>query len=272
MKGVVLVEFGAPSNASELREFLQNLTNHVPTDEELKSASKKYEQIKGSPLREKVEILSKSLAELHEGLDVSYAFLYNKPLLATVIDTKVKSGLDSITILPLFNFYSMRTAAEIDRAIKKYSKVTRVIWQAYSADCLANLWGEKLKADTEKLNDFEVIFTAHSIPYEADSQYLQNFRAFAKRISASAGCINFTIGFQNSHKGWLGPSIYDLQLEPGKNAVVVPLSFLLPNMEILYDLDIEYSRYLEQNGHRYIRSGPPEDLNELAQCLASLLS
>ena len=271
MRSVILVEFGAPSNITELTEFLQNLTNHAPNYEELKNALKKYELINGSPLREKVEALSKALAGLDEGLDVSYAFLYNKPLLSDVIDLKLKSGIDEIKVLPLFNFYSRRTAADIDKAIKKYSKFTAVISQAYRADCLAGLWGERLKADIKKLNDFEVIFTAHSIPYDEDSQYLQNVRGFVERVGACAGIADFKIGFQNARRGWLGPSIYDLNLGNSKNVVVVPVSFMLPNMEILYDLDVEYSSYLMHNGHRYVRSGPPEDLNKLAVCLKSLL-
>jgi len=271
MKGVILVEFGAPSNRSELIEFLQNLTNHVPNDEELKNALKKYELINGSPLREKIETLSKAIAGLDEGIDVSYAFLYNEPFLSDIVDSKVKSGLDEIKVLPLFNFYSRRTAADIDKAIKKYSKFTAVVSQAYRAECLVSLWGERLKADIKKLNDFEVIFTAHSIPYGDDSQYMQNIRGFAEMVSASAGIADFKIGFQNTRKGWLGPSIYDLNLGSGKIAIVVPVSFLLPNMEILYDLDVEYSRYLKQNGYNYVRSGPPEDLNKLARCLKGLL-
>ena len=268
MKNLILVEFGAPSDQNELREFLHNLHGREPGIPELESASRKYVLSGGSPIRSKMQALRERLAGILDA-SVDYAFLYNKPYLADVVDASIRSGFKDIVILPLFTFYSRRTSMDIDKCANRDAKIKVV--QAYRIPCLADVWGNRLKSDINGLRDFMVVFTAHSIPASESDQYAESFRELAKKISASAGCTNYITGFQNSRRGWLGPSIYDLQPGPARNIVVVPLSFLLTNMEILYDLDIEYSQHIRQTGHTYIRSGPPDEGYELPACLASVV-
>ncbi len=115
------------------------------------------------------------------------------------------------------------------------------------------------------------MFTAHSIPVDAkgSAEYARNFYKFAEMISFFIRNRSYLVGFQNTHRGWLGPSIYDLPIGSHMEVVVVPLSFLLTNIEVLYDLYIEYSQHLHKMGYKYIRSGPPDDSRELVRCLAS---
>ncbi|MEM3701795.1 MAG: ferrochelatase, partial [Conexivisphaerales archaeon] len=268
MKSLTLVEFGAPSDKNELREFLRNLNGRDPDNSEIERALGKYMLSGGSPIRVKIQDLKVKLAGALD-FPVDYAFLYNKPYLSDVIESKISSGFDNIVILPLFTFYSKRTAEDIEQCTKGAGNAKVEVLQLYKIGCLAKVWSNRLKSDIKGLENLIVIFIAHSIPAGKSEQYEMSFRKFAEQISASAGCKNFLIGYQNSRNGWLGPSIYDLKLGTVRNVVAVPLSFLLTNMEILYDLDVEYSRYLKQTGHTYIRSGPPED--ELPACLASVV-
>lgn len=268
------MDFGAPSNADELRDFLTNMHNRSPTESELKNIMKKYELSGGSPIRIKIQGLREKLEEEIGGA-VDYAFLYNKPYLKDVIDYNIKTGIKNIMILPLFAFYSTKTALDIERNVSHYRDVAQIEIgpEALNIECMSDLWGRKLKTDLDKLDEPVVVFSAHSIPVttEGSAEYARSFYKFAEKISFFIGSTSYLAGFQNTHHGWLGPSIYDLPIGRHMDVVVVPLSFLLTNMEVLYDLDIEYSQYLRKMGYRYIRSGPPDDSHELARCLASVL-
>jgi len=274
LKGIILVDFGAPSNVDELRDFLINMHNRNPTESELKNVMKKYELSGGSPIRNKIQGLRKMLEE-EVGSAVDYAFLYNKPYLKDIIDFDIKAGIKNIIVLPLFTFYSRKTAFDIERNVSHYRDVAQIEIgpEASNIECVSDLWGKKLKSDLDKLDEPAVVFTAHSIPVSTDgsAEYARSFYKFAEKISFFIKNRNYLAGFQNTHNGWLGPSIYDLPIGRHTDVVVVPLSFLLTNMEVLYDLDVEYSQHLRKMGYRYIRSGPPDDSRELARCLASSL-
>ncbi|MDG7037264.1 MAG: ferrochelatase [Nitrososphaerota archaeon] len=275
MKSIILTDFGAPSSPNELEDFLVNLYNRAPTNSEIETATKKYEFIGGSPIRTKIKNLTEGLRNELENVQVDYAFLYNEPYLKDVIESNIKSGINDIKILPLFTFYSRKTAIDISKSISYNEGAVKikVAPEASKVDCIPIVWGNRLNSDIKGLGNFTLIFIAHSIPKGIDvsNQYLQNFRNFAEKISSRVKNKNFLLGFQSSRQGWLGPSIYDLEVGPYEDVVVVPLSFLLTNMEILYDLDFEYSKYLKEKGYRYMRSGPPDDGSDLPKCLASIV-
>ncbi|MGC8661573.1 MAG: ferrochelatase [Nitrososphaeria archaeon] len=271
MKNLILTEFGAPSTPDELREFLTNLNNRNPSREELGEATRKYNVIGGSPIREKLIKIAEGIKGKLDGVRVDYAFLYNKPYLKDVIELNAEYG--DITILPMFTFYSRKTAMDISRSISGYtgSAKIKVAPEASRISCMHAVWGKKLKSDTANLKKYTLVFTAHSIPASGSGEYLQSFRKFAENIASYAGKADFLTGFQNSRPGWIGPHIYELQLGTCKDVVVVPLSFLLTNMEILYDLDHEFSEYIVKKGYRYMRSGPPDESDQLYECLAGVV-
>lgn len=271
MKNLILTEFGAPSTTDELREFLTNLNNRNPSKKELEEAETKYRVIGGSPIREKLRKIAEGIEGKLDGVKVGYAFLYNKPYLKDVIE--LNAMYEEITIMPMFTFYSRKTAMDISRSISGYIGCTKikVAPEASRIGCMPVVWGKKLKSDTVNLEKYTLVFTAHSIPESGSAEYLQNFIKFAESVASYAGKADFLTGFQNSRKGWIGPHIYELQLGTCKDVVVVPLSFLMTNMEILYDLDHEYSSYIAKKGYRYIRSGPPDESDQLYECLAGVV-
>jgi len=118
-----------------------------------------------------------------------------------------------------------------------------------------------------------VLFTAHSVPVtdaefaSYQSQMKQACTLVADLVQLDRFGIDWDIAWQ-SHGGsqgaWCEPDVVEyvkMLLKgmrfPGKNTVIVcPIGFMLENMELLYDLDVELRQFCESVGLNYDRTLP----------------
>ena len=116
-----------------------------------------------------------------------------------------------------------------------------------------------------------VLFTAHSVPQTdaAIESYLAQLKQacslVAELMQFEQVGITWDIAFQSrgsSQNLWCGPSVADFvtampERFPDKKTVIAcPIGFMLENMELLFDLDIELRQLCESLGLNYERTLP----------------
>jgi len=125
-----------------------------------------------------------------------------------------------------------------------------------------------------------VIFTAHSVPArtitEGDS-YEQQARQTAELVAMSVGELaldDWKFAFQSqgmSGGPWLGPTVEEcirsLKGKGYKGVFIQPIGFLCDHVEVLYDIDIAFKQFAEEQGMRLWRA---ESLNDSPLLIAAL--
>ncbi|MBO0833847.1 MAG: ferrochelatase, partial [Actinobacteria bacterium] len=121
--------------------------------------------------------------------------------------------------------------------------------------------------------DFDLIFTAHSVPAAmaatsgpAGGAYQAQLAETARLVALEAGIVRPWWLAYSSRSGpasqpWLEPDINDLLTEraaAGSRAVVVvPIGFISDHMEVKFDLDVEAARTADRLGLQFARAATP---------------
>ena len=126
----------------------------------------------------------------------------------------------------------------------------------------------------------EVLFTAHSLPGRVVAtapDYDPEARATAAAVAARCGLSGWDFAYQSQGRAegnWLGPTVeerLDAWADRGvREAVLVPLSFVADNVEILHDVDIRFRRYAVERGIRLARTETLGDSPLFIEALAAL--
>jgi ferrochelatase len=128
-----------------------------------------------------------------------------------------------------------------------------------------------------------VIFTAHSVPartiHDGDP-YEAQARATAQLVrqrlpELAAADVKFAFQSQGmSGEPWIEPTVEETILElknAGHRGVVIqPIGFLCDHVEILYDIDIAFKKFAQQQGMRLWRTQSLNDSPHLIRALADL--
>jgi ferrochelatase len=152
--------------------------------------------------------------------------------------------------------------------IKAFAQRLRAGWQRACAEAGGRL---------------PVIFTAHSVPLrtiaEGDPYEVQT-RETAALVAArvpevAPGQWCFAFQSQGMSGGeWLGPTVEDTILglkAAGQTGVFVqPIGFVCDHVEVLYDVDIAFRRFAEEQGLRLWRAESLNDSAEFIQAVAAL--
>ena len=149
---------------------------------------------------------------------------------------------------------------------------------------LIKAFAEKLRAGwasacREFGSQVPVIFTAHSVPSRIGGEgdpYEQQAKETAALVANAASIPPEGRMFAFQSQGmsgipWLGPTVEAVILEikdKGYRGVFVqPIGFLCDHVEVLYDIDIGFRQFAEQNGMRLWRA---ESLNDSPLLIAAL--
>jgi ferrochelatase len=122
-----------------------------------------------------------------------------------------------------------------------------------------------------------VLFTAHSLPakaLETGDPYESECRATAAAVAAAAGIDDYDFAFQSqgmTEDQWLGPTVescLDRYADEGVREVALqPVGFVCDHVEILFDVDMQFSEYAQERGMKLLR---PESLNGSEKFTAAL--
>ncbi len=287
----LLVSFGGPEGPADVMPFLENVTagRGVPR-ERLEQVAEHYYAFGGvSPLnqqcRDLLAAIEKDFAARSVTLPVYWGNRNWEPYLADTVAELAAAGVRralAFVTSPYSSFSSCRQylndleaarakvgagAPEIDK-IRQYFNHPGFIgsFAAAAADAARSL-------PPGLGDDYELVFTAHSIPDVMDAASGPAGGAYRTQLTEAAGLVAAELGYQrpwrlafSSRSGppsqpWLEPDINDLlgdMAAAGSRAVVVvPVGFVSDHMEVKFDLDVAAAQTAERLGLAFARAATP---------------
>jgi ferrochelatase len=264
---VLLIAFGGPTAAHEIRPFLEIVTRgrNIPAAR-LEEVAHHYEQMPGgrSPLRELTEAqadgLRRALLARGGALGVWIGMRNWHPFLHETLAEMAARGqrralgiiLSSFRTEASWGRYQADVAAARDKTRGAPEVVFAPPWFEHPrfVAALADGVGRALEeVPAASRAETPVVFTAHSVPVamaEA-SPYVADFTATARAVAERLGHKRWSLAYQSRSGSprdpWLEPDVRDaireLAEQGVRDVIVSPAGFVCDHVEVLYDLDVE---------------------------------
>ena len=291
---------GAPTSVDDIPLYLKNIRGGTDSSPEvIQKIRDRYEAIGGSsPLLEitkgQAEELEKFLNQ-HGGNFKVYIGMRNwAPYIQDVVKQMLEDGVEKILALCLAPQYSTWSTKlyfnAFNNALEKKSKgdlpPVQLIGSWANQPSLIDAFVEKYNIAMDKIRTLgyekvHTVFTVHSIPAESlelgdfyDKEYDSTVKAIVEKIKP----YRWYQAYQSQGMipvPWLGPtveSVLDRIAKIGsKPVLMVPVGFVSDHVEILYDIDIEFSKYAKSKNLTLFRT---ESLNQsplFTEALASVV-
>jgi len=296
---VLLVAFGGPTAAHEIRPFLEIVTRgrNIPA-ERLEEVAHHYELMPGSrsPLADRTfsqaRALERTLAHGGPALPVFVGMRNWHPFLhETLAEMAGKGARRALAII----LSPLRTEASWERYMRDVAEARARVAGAPEVG-FASAWFEAPRfvaavADRARAALAEIpedarastplVFTAHSVPVAMaeTSPYVSDLTAAARAVARRLGHARWSVAYQsrsgNPREPWLEPDITAalrrLAADRERHAVVVPIGFVCDHVEVLYDLDVEARRVAEAAGIEFHRAAAVNDHPDFIAMLADLV-
>lgn len=326
-EGVLLINLGTPAAPTYravhryLTEFLtdprvidlpwlkrQLLVRGLIIPLRLRNSTQSYQKVwteNGSPLAYYTEASAEKLQErLGDDYLVETAMRYPAASIKKSIDRLIRSGIDHLTIIPLFPQYASATTGSVlehvMNCLKTYNTIPeiRLISQFYDDLGLINAFAENAKPYLQKSYD-RVLFSFHGLPMrqlkKADRVgccgtkdccrgcYPENGKCYGAQCYATADGIaralaldpsRFEVCFQSrlGKEPWMTPftqeRILQLAKQGAKRLIVFCPSFVSDCLETLYEISVEYQELFRHAGGESLELVP--SLNVTPQWIDTL--
>jgi ferrochelatase len=287
---VLLLAHGSPDSVDEVPDFLLQVTGGRPLPPQVVEEVKhRYGLIGRSPLTEltlkQADLLCREL-----GLPVYVGMRNWRPFIADAVRTMTGDHIHHAVVICLAPQNSRTSVglywAALDRANAAGFAVDFVeAWHDHPL--LIKAFAEKLRAGWEHARremgaKVPIIFTAHSVPQRTITEgdpYETQAKETAMLVAHEAALApdDWRFAFQSqgmSGGAWLGPTVEDtirqLKQEGRRGVFIQPIGFLCDHVEVLYDIDIGFKRFAEQQGMRLWRAESLNDSPLLAAALADI--
>jgi protoporphyrin/coproporphyrin ferrochelatase len=245
---VVLMAYGSPSSAEDVRPYLEDVRGGRPVSEEaVAELAGRYRRIGGrSPLDEVTEAQRAAL-ERELRMPVFVGMKHWRPRIADAVDAALAGGATRVIGVVLAPHYSRMSVGEyrerLEDALAERAELVLVeSWHDDSA--FVNVLADRVRG-----TDAWVVFTAHSLPERilADGDpYREQLLETSRLVAERAGLERWSFAFQSASatgEPWLGPDILEaldrLDAEGMRKVLVCPVGFVSDHLEILWDLDVE---------------------------------
>jgi len=274
-EAMMLIGFGGPTAAAEVRPFLDRVLAGRPVPRErYEEIVRHYEAVGGrSPYNEMTMRLAAALQHKlqHMGMraPVVTAFRNMPPFFDDALRDLKQRGIRRALG---FVLAAHRSEASWDRYLDEIKLARERLGGEVPAVEYPPPWhddpafveavAERTRAALEHLDaSAELIFTAHSIPLLMGGRagYVEQLNESARLIAQHLRRNSWTLAFQSRSGSprdrWLEPDVKDvLHRFSGGQVVLVPLSFLCDHVEVLYDLDIEAAKAAREAGVTMVRA------------------
>jgi len=291
---------GAPTNVDDIPLYLKNIRGGTDSSPEvIQIIRDRYEAIGGSsPLLEitkgQADELEKFINQNGGNFKVYIGMRNWAPYIRDVVKQMLEDGVEKIIALCLAPQYSTwstkRYLHAFNEALEKNLKgdlpPVQMVGSWANHPSLIDAFVEKYHMAMDKMRTLgyekiHTVFTVHSIPAESleqgdfyDKEYDSTVKAIVDRVKPyrwyqayqSQGMIPIP---------WLGPtveSVLDRIAKIGSKPVLMfPVGFVSDHVEILYDIDIEFSKYAKSKNLTLFRT---ESLNQsplFTEALASVV-
>jgi protoporphyrin/coproporphyrin ferrochelatase len=277
---VVLMAYGSPETADDVRPYLEDIREGRPVSEHaVRELGERYRRIGGrSPLAE-ITDRQRAALEAELGIPVHVGMKHWRPRIADAVKRALEGGADTIVGLVLAPHYSALSIGgyreRLDSALGGRDALVFVeSWHDHGP--FLDLLAAKVRG-----SDAHVVFTAHSLPariretgdpYEA--QLLESSSAIAER----AALRSWSFAYQSASatgEPWLGPDILEeldsLAAAGVRDVLVCPVGFVSDHLEILWDLDIEAQEKAAELGLAFDRIDSLNDDPAFIAALAGLV-
>ncbi len=294
---VLMIGFGGPTRADEVRPFLDNVLRGRPIPpERYEEVVHHYDLLGGrSPYNDLTMRQAAALrAELEKkGMRVPVAVgMRNwKPYISDSIRTLADSGARRVLG---FIMAAHRSEASFERYQATVNDARDALGEAAPEVVYPQPWHDhplfvtavasRAREAISRLEPPErkrarLIFTAHSIPLAMAQagRYVEQLTQSARIVAADLGIDTWQFAYQSRsgspRDAWLEPDIKDtLRGLDAKTAVVVPIGFLCDHVEVLYDLDIEAAQVARDAGIRMERAPTVGDHPLFIEMMASIVA
>ncbi|HEU4343481.1 MAG TPA: ferrochelatase [Candidatus Binatia bacterium] len=284
---VLLIAFGGPTSAAEVRPFLARVLRGISVPKErIEEVVRHYEAVGGkSPLNEitfrQAHALQKLLHENDLPMTVYVGMRNSRPFLRETLDEMTADGARRSLG---FILSPHQTEASWERYQKDVAEAQEELggaaptvhfcfgWHAHPL--FIQTWVEQIQSSlnrfpADRRQSVPLVFTAHSLPIAMANQstYVKQLEETTRLIGEQLGHHRWSIAYQ-SRSGkptdpWLEPDIgqviHDLAMQGVAEVVVAPIGFVCDHVEILYDLDIEAKKIAAGLGMEMLRANCPND-------------
>jgi protoporphyrin/coproporphyrin ferrochelatase len=283
----LLLAHGSPDRVEEIPEFLRYVTGgRGMPDEVVHEIQHRYGLIGRSPL---TEITLKQASEVDQELGLrTYVGMRNwKPFISDAISQMATEGIKRAVAICLAP-HNSRTSVGLYRSSLNAVPFTVDFVESWHDDpLLISAFAQRLhegwtRACKESGTRVPIIFTAHSVPTHTISEgdpYEAQTKETAALVAKEAGLTDRDWRFAFQSQGmsggpWLGPRVEETILalkEAGNNGVFIqPIGFVCDHVEILYDIDIAFKHFAEDNGMELWRAESLNDSPLFIKALADL--
>lgn len=287
---VVLLNMGGPRTNADVRDFqkrlfadpilirfplsflFQRLFAWLLVTFRLKVSQERYRLIGGGSLifestQRQTDALRDELRRRRRNVDAIFSFNYSSPFPEDTLRAVRAGGKKNILLLSLYPHYSQATTGSNIHYLKKaasriYPEVRFTEAPAYYLhegyiQAFVERIQEQLKPG-ESLDDFYLIFSAHSLPLyflsEGDPYPFLVAQTVAGILAKLGRTNRWSIAYQSAvgPLQWLKPSLEDmleaLNRRGYKKILIVPVSFVTDHIETLCEVDIEYRQLARDLG------------------------
>lgn len=288
---VLLLAHGGPESPADVPAFMNYITGGRPVPESvIQEVAQRYALIGKSPLTQ-ITLAQGAALERELGTRVYVGMRNWKPFIAEVVPQIVADGVENVLAICLAPQSSSTSVGLYRKAlmagIKPEISVRFVdswhdhpmLVQAF-AEQLEPAWREACRQSGAAL---PVVFTAHSVPtstIQAGDPYETQAKETAKLVGEKIPGLSselrmFAFQSQGMSGGpWLGPTVESAMIEikrqGHKGVVIAPIGFVCDHVEVLYDVDIRFRRFAEDQGLLFWRTKSLNTSPTLIAALANL--
>jgi ferrochelatase len=293
---VLMIGFGGPTRADEVRPFLDNVLRGRPTPRErYEEVVHHYDLFGGrSPYNDltmrQAEALRAELEKKGAQIPVAVGMRNWKPYIADAMRALVDGGARRVLGFIMAAHRSEasfeRYQATIDEARAALgARAPEVVYPQpwHDHPLFTTAVASRAREAYSRLEFPErrrarLIFTAHSIPVAMANAgpYVEQLTQSARIVAAELGVDTWQFAYQSRsgspRDAWLEPDIKEtIRSLDAKSAVVVPIGFLCDHVEVLYDLDIEAAQVARDAGIRMERAPTVGDHPLFIEMMASIV-
>jgi ferrochelatase len=292
---VALLAYGGPESPEQVVPFLERLMGRTPDAGTIAAVKERYALIGGaSPLpaitaRQAAALQATLRRQLAFPVRVRHGFLYTEPSVGDCIRALDAPELVALPMSPFSSRltsgrYAAQIAAAEDPATGGRGRDIPLLEDWYSSQGFVRSISRRIAEalDGCDVNEWAVLFTAHSVPVETitgGDPYVDQLQQTISQLVPRIVPGDWRFGFQSRGRGggdWMEPEADDavrvLAGEGWKKILVVPVGFVSDNVETLYDLDILLRRQIEDLGIEYRRAHAPNDSPQFIEALATVVT
>ncbi|MHA1910080.1 MAG: ferrochelatase [Candidatus Kariarchaeaceae archaeon] len=283
-----------------IKPFQKLLARIVTRSRGLKTREK-YQKIGGgSPLLEYTqrfaENLTKQLKEQGVNVSTVLSMRYSPPRADEAVQKLQEEDVKKVILFTQYPHYSISTTGssfyDFYKAVKRANfelEIVEIKQWSHEKEYI-NWWVRELKTlFVEKALDMDkslhVIFSAHGLPQKYIDQgkkYTEDLEKTVELVLKELGTLGESFTSHLSYHGQTGPVewtrpytedlIDEIALKKPNAIIIVPIGFVVDNIETLYDIDIVFKeQVISHNKTSFFRVKVPNDDPIYCQSVATLI-